>query len=567
MLTVLQLGLTNAIVASLIASASWLVARWLRAPALAHLLCVVALLKLVALPALVLSIHWPRSDAIWAPPMWVLVALGTVWMAGSAFWFLSQLRIALRFREALACARVVPANVTHQTLRAARRLRLRRCPAVRTLSGIKSPLLYGCWRPTILLPEGLLTELDQRQLQVVIAHELAHYRRGDHWVRAIELVSIGIVWWNPLVWWIRFQIEQTQEECCDRLAAGRHATGRQRYARTLLQVAEDSAPTPPTRASFPLNSSGARQALQQRLTNLLAPRGHYTLSAAGRVGILIAGGACLLTGFRVEPSAQEIALNPPFSDNLMGVSAAVGTQVERPWGVMTSRDGSFQIIVDSNHHCSLLRANNRQPITLGTSPLMCLVLDIGGRYAYSGDKRGIITKWDTSTGYSVDEHEVGATAIQSLDVNDRQQLIAGDQAGTVVLLKTAELQAINRWSLGGSVRCVRFDDSGRHVAVATDSWPYPHGRVCILDCGSDAPLHEWSIPQTIGAVRFADARTLLVADWAGTVDLRLMNAGHFVGRFLMRKDAVSHEAFSPDARNWSRLQPPVPIERERFVSE
>lgn len=141
MLPVLQLGLTNSIVASLLAVTSWIVARSMRAPALAHMLCVTALLKLVALPALVFSFHWPLSQSGWQPPIWLLIALGTVWFGGSAFWFITQLRVALRLREAFKCARTAPVEVLYLSRRAARRLHLRRWPPTNALRNrIPSPL-------------------------------------------------------------------------------------------------------------------------------------------------------------------------------------------------------------------------------------------------------------------------------------------------------------------------------------------------------------------------------------------------------------------------------------------
>ena len=34
----------------------------------------------------------------------------------------------------------------------------------------------------------------------MLAHELAHLKRGDHWVRRLELLVLGLHWWNPVAW-------------------------------------------------------------------------------------------------------------------------------------------------------------------------------------------------------------------------------------------------------------------------------------------------------------------------------------------------------------------------------
>ena len=84
---------------------------------------------------------------------------------------------------------------------------LRRAPAVCLVPGRVSPALWmpGLWpgRATLILPAGLVRLLDDRQRAAVIAHELAHLRRGDPWVRWLELVVSGLYWWHPLLGWFR----------------------------------------------------------------------------------------------------------------------------------------------------------------------------------------------------------------------------------------------------------------------------------------------------------------------------------------------------------------------------
>ena len=48
-----------------------------------------------------------------------------------------------------------------------------------------------------------------------MAHELAHLKRRDHWVRRLEVVACGLYWWDPVAWWGRRQIEWAEERCCD----------------------------------------------------------------------------------------------------------------------------------------------------------------------------------------------------------------------------------------------------------------------------------------------------------------------------------------------------------------
>ena len=49
-------------------------------------------------------------------------------------------------------------------------------------------------------PAGLDCRLKGEGRRAVLAHELAHLRRRDHWVRRLEMVAAVFHWWNPLFW-------------------------------------------------------------------------------------------------------------------------------------------------------------------------------------------------------------------------------------------------------------------------------------------------------------------------------------------------------------------------------
>src|SRR5205085_2360482 len=70
-------------------------------------------------------------------------------------------------------------------------------------------------RPRVLLPAALWARLSEAQRDALLLHELAHLRRGDHWVRRLELAVLGLYWWLPTVWWARREIQRAEEECCD----------------------------------------------------------------------------------------------------------------------------------------------------------------------------------------------------------------------------------------------------------------------------------------------------------------------------------------------------------------
>jgi len=67
---------------------------------------------------------------------------------------------------------------------------------------LPEPGVVGILRPVLLLPEGILDQLDQTQLDALLAHEFCHVRRRDNLTAAIHMVVQAIFWFHPLTWWI-----------------------------------------------------------------------------------------------------------------------------------------------------------------------------------------------------------------------------------------------------------------------------------------------------------------------------------------------------------------------------
>ena len=66
-----------------------------------------------------------------------------------------------------------------------------------------------------MLPEALWEQLDPKQRDALLVHELAHIRRADHGGAVIELLVTGLFWWHPVVWWARHELREAEEQCCD----------------------------------------------------------------------------------------------------------------------------------------------------------------------------------------------------------------------------------------------------------------------------------------------------------------------------------------------------------------
>lgn len=79
--------------------------------------------------------------------------------------------------------------------------------------------VMGVRSPVVVLSTGLVTKLGDREVEAILAHELAHVRRLDHVGRWVATVLRDIMAWNPFVvlWYNRLVAEQ--EMACDEYAA------------------------------------------------------------------------------------------------------------------------------------------------------------------------------------------------------------------------------------------------------------------------------------------------------------------------------------------------------------
>ena len=121
----------------------------------------------------------------------------------------------------------------------ARRMKISLATNVRLVDGLASPSVIRGWRrATILLPWHLVDTLDDDQWSCVLAHELAHLARRDHWFNLVSSAVLLGYWWNPIAWWAWREMQAQQEASCDALAIAQWPRSRRRYAETLLEVVE-----------------------------------------------------------------------------------------------------------------------------------------------------------------------------------------------------------------------------------------------------------------------------------------------------------------------------------------
>src|SRR5436305_6512665 len=143
----------------------------------------------------------------------------------------------------------------------------------------------------MFLPASLIWRLDADRWPGIIAHELAHLARRDHWVVRLELLVEAVWWWNPLFHLARRRLREEAEQASDARVIRALPDRRFAYAEALVDVCEHL-----TRSAIPspalgVGGAGASRSLEGRLLMILRdpiPRrpGRRAALAAGLLAAL-----------------------------------------------------------------------------------------------------------------------------------------------------------------------------------------------------------------------------------------------------------------------------------------
>ncbi len=251
----------------------------------------------------------------------LLNAVIAVWLSGSVFYGILLLIRVMYFRHVLRQAVRAPESLQQETAELAAGWGMSRVPEVFLLPGAVSPMLWaGGFHPRVLFPRELLGRMEAEGRSTLLLHELAHLRRGDHWVRMIELLGTCLLWWNPVLWWARREIHLAEEQCCDALVVEQSADGGRTYANALLDTIDFLADT---RSVLPPAASGIGHVdfVKRRLVQILQGTVAGRISTPARSVILIVAVLLLplLPTFARPPASQAsttaaetvVATKPP----------------------------------------------------------------------------------------------------------------------------------------------------------------------------------------------------------------------------------------------------------------
>ncbi len=135
---------------------------------------------------------------------------------------------------------------------------------VKVCSCITSSMLIGFFKHVILLPA---TQITSNDLTLILRHELVHLKRKDLWFKLLVLVSIGLHWFNPVVYIMAMVISRQCEISCDEaVLEGASFRQRKQYGETIINASRSEAKL---KTVLSTNFYGGKRSMKNRIISIM----------------------------------------------------------------------------------------------------------------------------------------------------------------------------------------------------------------------------------------------------------------------------------------------------------
>jgi len=223
-----------------------------------------------------LLLHSTSSSNVSMPTV-----LAAIWAVGA---IALCVRWAVRWRSLASVANGAPVIVEGREIEILRRLEqshARRPIPMLVSDGPLEPGVFGLIAPRLLWPRGISAQLDDSQIEAILAHELSHAGRYDNLIAAVQMIVQAAFWFHPLVWWIGARLVEERERACDEDVLG-FGSEPAVYAESILRTCRFSIESP---LACMAGVTGAD--LKRRVEMIMNHRGCDSLGAAKRTGLAV----------------------------------------------------------------------------------------------------------------------------------------------------------------------------------------------------------------------------------------------------------------------------------------
>ncbi|QDU12270.1 Regulatory protein BlaR1 [Gimesia maris] len=159
-----------------------------------------------------------------------------VWIAGTVIALIRQLtgwyQLTIILRTAKANRH---SSLAESFAEAGRLFPQKRLPELVLSVHVSGPVSAGLFRPRVIFPEQLASQIAPEALRDIFIHEIAHSVRRDQVILLIQNLVSALFWLHPLVKILNRQLAQAREEVCDNYVL--EETDAKSYSQNLLTFA------------------------------------------------------------------------------------------------------------------------------------------------------------------------------------------------------------------------------------------------------------------------------------------------------------------------------------------
>jgi beta-lactamase regulating signal transducer with metallopeptidase domain len=200
-------------------------------------------------------------------------------------------------------------------------LRIKRAVQFKLSDKVNVPLVIGFFKPLILFPLSMATQLDIQQVEAILIHELSHVRRNDFLLNLIKTGIETILFFNPFVWLSsRFIRIEREHDCDDRVVkfTGTPLT----YAHALLKIEILKEKDTP---ALSLAASGSSQHLYHRIKRITDMKTTY-MNAKQRIFAVALTLGTIISLAWVSPTKEKTLVKTAAKDVMKRIEGiSIGT--------------------------------------------------------------------------------------------------------------------------------------------------------------------------------------------------------------------------------------------------
>lgn len=176
---------------------------------------------------------------------------------------------------------------------------VRRSIILRSSKYLNSPLIFGIFKPMIIIPDKAFSE---KELEMILTHELTHYKHCDLWIALAASLAGCAHWFNPAAHFIGKSITEICELFCDETVVKRlNPADKKAYGNLILSVIEKELDS---KLAYTTSMASAKQSIQNRLRRIVEFKMPTKASTVAGIMMVCAFSVSSLTALGFETAAE-----------------------------------------------------------------------------------------------------------------------------------------------------------------------------------------------------------------------------------------------------------------------